>query len=117
MSLVTPLASVLRLLMLALLMVGVLGKPVLAAECGISDAAHVLAETSQTGAVEAPDLPVGEDCCSFADCNDCCAHAAAVMRSLDAAPAVPMTASLMPSLSVDFKPIVCPVPFRPPIAA
>lgn len=117
MSLVAPLASVLRLLVLAMLMAGVLVKPVLAAECGISDAAHVLVETSQAGVAAAPDLPTGEDCCSFADCNDCCAHAAAVMRSLDAMPAVPMTASLMPSLSVDFKPIACPVPFRPPIAA
>jgi hypothetical protein len=102
--------------MLALLMAGVLVKPVLAAECGIRDAAHALSETSQTGAAEAPDLPAGEDCCAFADCNDCCAHAAAVMRSPDATAAVPMNASLMPSLSVDFEPIACPVPFRPPIA-
>ena len=112
-----PLASVLRLLTLALLMAGVLVKPVLAAECGIRDAEHVLTGTSQTGADEAPDPPAGEDCCSFADCNDCCAHAAAVMRPLDVTPAVSMTASLRPSLSVDFTPIACPVPFRPPIAA
>ena len=117
MSLVAPLSSVLRLLTLALLLAGVLVKPVLAAECGIRDVVHVLAGATQTGADEAPEPPAGEDCCSFADCSDCCAHAAAVMRPLDATPAAPMTASLMSSLSVDFKPIACPVPFRPPIAA
>ena len=108
-------SSVLRFLMLALLMAGVLVKPVLAIECEIGDAQPSLADHAQTTGSQAPSSD--EDCCSVLDCDDCCAHSLALHPPVGGASAVPVTAPALPALSVEFKPIAFPVAFRPPIVA
>jgi hypothetical protein len=116
MSALISLSSVLRFLMLALLVAGVLVRPVLAVECDIRDAQQsVAAGHLQTAGTEAPSPH--EDCCSLPNCSDCCAHIAALLPPFGVAAAVPMTAAVLPALSVDFEPIAFPVAFRPPIAA
>lgn len=108
-------SSVLRFLILALLMAGMLVKPVLAVECEIRDAQQLVVGHVQTTDTEAP--ASDEGCCSVPNCNDCCAHSLALHPPTGGTPAVPMTAPALPAMSVDFKPISFPVAFRPPIAA
>ena len=108
-------SSVLRFLMLALLMAGVLVKPVLAVECEIRGAQLSLVDHAQTAGNEVPSSD--EDCCPVLNCDDCCAHSLALHPPVGGASAVPVTAPALPALSVDFKPIAFPVAFRPPIVA
>lgn len=111
----TSLSSVLRFLMLAMLVAGMLVRPGLAFECEIRDVQHAL--TGDLQATEAAGTTPNEDCCSLPNCNDCCAHTIALLPPVGVAAAVPMAAAVLPALSVDFEPIAFPVAFRPPIAA
>lgn len=115
MSALTYSSSVLRFLMLALLMAGVLVKPVLAAECEIRDVQQLI--VGEMAAAEAPHSTSDEDCCSLPNCSDCCAHTIALLPPGGMAATAPMMATVLPALSVDFEPIAFPVAFRPPIAA
>lgn len=108
-------SSVLRFLMLALLLAGVLVKPVLAVECEIRDVRQLVVDHVQTADSEAP--ASDEDCCTAPNCSDCCAHSVALQPLAGGPLAAPMTAPALPALSVDFEPIAFPVAFRPPIAA
>ena len=112
----SSLPSLLRILMLGLLMAGVMMKPVLAIACEIHDMQKIVA-AEPAAAAEAPGPGSGESCCSLPDCNDCCAHTTALLPILNLAPAAPMAASSLPSLSVEFEPTAFPVAFRPPIPA
>lgn len=112
--LISP-SSALRFLMLALLVAGMLVRPVLAAGCEIRDTQQIAANGHPAGAAE---LPASDEvCCSLPNCNDCCAHAVALLPPVGGAPAVPAAAAVLPALSVGFEPIAFPVAIRPPIGA
>jgi hypothetical protein len=66
--------------------------------------------------VAATDFGASDDCCLGQNCNECCAHTAAMAPQWRVAAAVPAVASPLPSLSMDFEPTADPVAFRPPIA-
>ena len=106
--------SALRFLLFALLMLGVVVKPVLATECGTCEEAHAVLDAGSTPPSEAP--PGDGDCCAVADCDDCCTQAVDVRTTIGIAPAVPIAAPGVTALAVDFKPIAVAVAFRPPIA-
>lgn len=108
------LPTVLRMFVAALLVFGLLAKPMLAVGCDIGDARLALAGEHQA-ATQGSDAGASDDCCPAQDCNECCAPTATL-------PAVGMTtssqvnASPLSTLSVKFAPTAYPVGFRPPIA-
>ena len=107
----------LRLLMIAPLLFGVLVKPVLGVACDLRDAAAAaVAHATDDGAVQAP-ADAGGDCCCVPGCDDCCTHSVALVARVDGAVAGCAPASPLPSAVVSFVPAPDPVAFRPPIRA
>ena len=104
----------LRLLLLAMLTVGMVVNPMLAAACGICDVQQSAKGEQEPAASEVPSAD--EDCCSASNCNSCCSHTVAVQTPFDGAAAAPATTSVLSVRSVDFEPIFVPVALRPPIA-
>ena len=114
-SLLRPrLSPALHMLMLCLLVFGLVMQPVLAAACEIDDAQQVLAGSHQP--VVTTDFDGSDDCCLSQNCNECCAHTVAMVPKLKVAPSLPLVASPLPTLSMEFEPTAYPVALRPPIA-
>ena len=104
-----------RFVLIALLMVGVLAQPVFAAAC--KDCEETPAAFDGTTSHSSGDSSPDGDCCSIADCNECCAQAVALRLMLDTSPVVPESAPAVAALAVDFEPMALGVAFRPPIAS
>ena len=108
------LSPALQMLVLCLLVFGLVMKPVLAVACEIDDARQVLADSHQP--VVAADSGGSDDCCPSQNCSECCAHTVAMVPKLKVATSLPLMASPLPTLSVEFEPTAYPVALRPPIA-
>lgn len=108
-------SPLLRLLMIAPLLFGVLVKPVLGVACDLRDAAASVAHVVD-GAVQAP-ADAGGDCCCVPGCDDCCTHSVALVARVHSAAAACAPASPAPSPAVVFVPAPQPVALRPPIRA
>lgn len=111
-------------LLLALLALGMVLQPVLAAACEIADvaAAVAIADSGDAGHADAVDDSAGaaitaaDDCCDSGNCVDCCLHAVAHPVH-DVALAEPVFAATPPQPRAHAPPPrAWPVAIRPPIA-
>ncbi len=118
-------ANVLRLLMLALLLCGIVLKPSLAiaeemhdllAHASASVDGHSHEETAADDTGSTPSDKASQDDSHF-HLTHCCGQQAAMLPRLQLDVALAGTVSPVPRLVVDFTPAPRAVPFRPPIQA
>lgn len=106
----------LRFLMVAPLLFGVLVKPVLGVACDLRDVAAASAVHAADASAQAPGY-TGDDCCCAPGCDDCCTHSVALVARVDGVASANMAASPPSSTVAAFVPAPVPVAFRPPIHA
>ncbi len=112
-----PLRACLRLVLLAMLILGVCLQPTFAAACDVEDARIAFEHGAETALSAADGDRTGDpaDCCANPACGDCCLHATASL------PAIPQTSPLSAPrvcgapLPDGFAPCDYPVDSRPPI--
>ena len=115
--------SVLHILMLAMLMAGVVMKPMLAFAGDMHEGGHAVLADDDGHAHDhdAPD-PVEVDPPDAKDpwhalmhCGHCCGQTPALLQSMQSGPSVPAVSASLPPWPVTFEPAVHPVDLRPPI--
>lgn len=102
-----------RSIALALLLIGMVMNPMLAAACQIDDIGDRMSGQHPSVSNHAPSQD--GSCCLAQGCSACCAHVAFFRSALAVASGLPADAGVLPVLSIEFEPTACPVPFRPPI--
>lgn len=113
-SLLARTTSGLRLLALALLVLGLLAKPVLVAACDLGDMTQA---GLQFLASDAAGDPTGDECCPGQACGECCTAATMLPVAASAGRAMPLDARPQATAWVGSEPVPLPVAHRPPIRA
>lgn len=103
----------LHLLALGMLVLGLLVKPVLAANCELEDLQR---DVAQVVLVDATNADAGDECCPGQICGECCTAGTVVPSSGATAGAIAVAAINGPAGAVEFEPAPYPVSIRPPIA-
>jgi hypothetical protein len=103
----------LRLLVLGMLVLGLLVKPVLAANCELED---LQKDFGQVVLVDATDADAGDECCPGQMCGECCTAVTVVPSSGATVSATAVAAIHTPAGAFEFEPAPYPVSIRPPIA-
>lgn len=103
----------LRLLVLGTLVLGLLVKPVLAANCELEDLQR---DVAQVVLVDATDADAGDECCPGQMCGECCTAGTVVPSFSSTVDALVVAAINGPGEATEFKPAPYPVLIRPPIA-
>ena len=104
-----------RIVLCALLALGLCLQPVLAAACDVEDATTVIQDGVSVSDTHADDAGGSGDCCTNPACSDCCLHATASVPYTALAVVVPMPAHANTPLPDDVRPSDYPVDIRPPI--
>lgn len=102
-----------RSVALALLLIGMVLNPMLAAACQIDDIGDRMSGQHPSVSNHAP--AQDGQCCPMQGCSACCAHVAVFLPALDVVSGLPAGAGVLPVLSIEFEPTAYPVPVRPPI--
>lgn len=101
----------LRMVLLAMLMLGACVQPALAAACDVEDARIAL----DAGNAIHADTGEAGDCCTNPACGDCCLHAVASLPAVThASPLIP-GAGIVATPVARVRPADYPVDSRPPI--
>lgn len=109
-----PLANCLRMVLMAMLLLGLCLQPVFAAACDIEDVRIVLDHDG--GATPDADNDGGAaDCCANPACSDGCLHAAASLPAAQAVLFPPPTSRCTAPACLEFTSSDLPVNHRPPI--
>lgn len=113
-----PLAAAtrcLRLLALAMLVLGMLAKPMLVAACEVEDMR--LAQAGAGYAVDSAGEASGDACCPGQVCGECCTATTMLHVATTMGDAAPLDSYPRAVAWVEYEPAPLPVAHRPPIRA
>lgn len=113
---VHPLAM-LRIVLCALIALGLCLQPVLAAACDVEDAATMLEDGVYATSAHADGAGGSGDCCTNPACSDCCLHATASVPCSALSVTMPAPVHAATPLPDDMRPSDYPVDIRPPISS
>lgn len=117
MSLQTPTAALLRMVLLTMLALGLCMQSTFAAICAIDDARSALGNDAGVGGAEAhvDDSGSAGDCCSNPMCSSCCLHSVGSLHSTRVCVASTMSIVHGSKRPDEFRARDYPVDIRPPI--